>query len=128
MSTLLGTLAIYGLIVMITILAQATAKMQKFDLATMAGNREGMAPLTGAAFRLERAQLNSVIALALFAPAVLILHLQGAGGAMPLLLAQIFVLARVVYVIVYALGIAYVRTLAWVVGFLATGGLYLYAL
>jgi len=128
MYTLLGTLALYGLIVMITILAQVLAAARQLTPAQLASNRDDLPPLTGPAFRMDRAQMNSVVALALFAPVVLILHLTGEEEGFALFLAQLFVLARVAYVVLYALGIPWLRTAAWLLGFGATFWLYLLAL
>ena len=121
----LGILALYGLVVIVTILLQVLAAAGQVGLVPLAGNREGMEPLTGAAFRLDKAQHNAVIAMALFAPAILLLSAKGGFTASTLLAAQVFLIARIAYVAVYALGIAWVRTLVWVVAFLAT--LFLYA-
>ncbi len=121
-------LALYGIVVLVTILVQVSAAAQKFDLSQLAGNRESLPSLTGAAGRLDRAQANSVVALALFAPPALILSQlpELPGGAM--IAAWTFLLARIAYVVVYALGIAYVRTIVWLVGFAMTFWLYLLAL
>ena len=91
----------------------------------LVGNREDMPDLTGAAFRLDQAQLNSVVAMALFAPAVIILQTSGITGGNALLAAQIFLIARFFYLIIYWAGIPWARTLVWLVGFLMTLWLYL---
>ena len=65
--------------------------------------------------------------MALFAPAILILSAKDAFTATTLLLAQIFLVARVIYVIVYIAGIPWIRTLAFVVSLLATLILYFLA-
>lgn len=67
-------LAYYGSLVLVTILVQALAALQQVGLPALAGNREGLV-LTGMALRLERATANSLFALALIAPAVILLHL-----------------------------------------------------
>ncbi len=128
MGSLTGILAIYGLVVLLTILAQVLAAAQRLGITTLAGNREGLAQLDGAAGRLDRAQLNSVITLALAAPAFLIHIIQGSSGGGVLLAAQIFLLARVAYVVVYAIGIPWVRTVSWLTGYAMVFWLYLMAL
>ncbi|MGI3169177.1 MAPEG family protein [Pseudooceanicola sp. C21-150M6] len=127
MSSLTTPLALYGLVCIVTILAQVMSAAGKLDLTQLMGNREGLPSLTGMAGRLDRAQMNSVVAMALFAPAVLILAITpGDGtGAFP---AWVFLLARIAYVVVYALGITYIRTIVWLVGFVMTLWLYLLAL
>ena len=77
MSSLTTILALYGIVVLVTILIQVTAAAQKFDLSQLAGNRESLPSLTGTAGRLDRAQANSVVAMALFAPPVLMLTAKG---------------------------------------------------
>lgn len=128
MTSLTSILALYGLVVLITIVVQVVAAGQKLGLSTLAGNRETLPSLTGAAGRLDRAQMNSVVAMALFAPPVLILHMQGVTDGFALLCAQAFLLARILYVIVYAVGVPWIRTAMWTVGFIATFCLYLLAL
>jgi uncharacterized MAPEG superfamily protein len=124
MSSELTILALYGLFVMALILVQALAALAQVGLVTLAGDRENMPVLVGLAGRLDRAQLNSVVALALFAPAVLILAKMGYSSPATLLASQIFLIARVIFAILYATGTPWLRSLAWLVGFVATGWLY----
>ncbi|MCC6306453.1 MAG: MAPEG family protein [Rhodobacteraceae bacterium] len=128
MSSELTILALYGLWVIVVILAQVLAAAGQVGLATLAGPRDDMPPLTGTAGRLERAQLNSVVALALFAPAVLLLSAKGGLSASSLLAAQVFLVARIAYVVVYVAGTPWLRSLLWIAGALATAWLYLLAL
>ena len=128
MTALTTPLALYGLVCLITILAQVMAAGQKLELTQLMGNREALPSLTGLPGRLDRAQANSVVAMALFAPAVLICAIQPEPPAAASTAAWIFLLARIAYVVVYALGIAYVRTIVWLVGFAMTFWLYLLAL
>ena len=118
-------LALYGLFVLIVVVLQVLAAMSQVGLAELASPRDTTPPLTGTAGRVERALRNSVVALALFAPAVLILKMQDASTAGTLLAAQIFVIARILYVGVYVAGIPWLRTGIWMLGFLATAYLYL---
>ena len=124
MASELGILGLYGLVVIITILLQAQAGTMQVGLLTLLKPREDMPALTGVAGRLERAQMNSIVAMALFAPAVLILAHKGLSTPSTLLAAQVFLAARVLYVPLYAFGLPGVRTLVWVVGVLATVWLY----
>lgn len=128
MSSELSILALYGLLVMITILVQVLAAANQVGLGALARPRDDMPMLVGVAGRMDRCQLNAVVALALFAPAILILDAKGGFTAGTLLAAQAFLLARLVYIVVYAAGIPWARTLIWIVGFLATAYLYLMAL
>jgi len=76
-------------------------------------------PVTG---RLQRAQANLFETLPLFIAAVLIAHMAGREGALTMWGCWMYLIARIVYVPLYALGIPVVRTLAWLV---ATAGLVL---
>lgn len=128
MTTLTGVLALYGLVVLLTILVQVLAAGQKLELSQLAGNRESLPSLTGLAGRMDKAQMNSVIAMALFAPAILILELRGEIPPIAHTLAWIFLIARIAYVAVFALGIPWVRTIVWLIGYAMTFWLYLLAL
>ena len=66
--------------------------------------------------------------MALFAPAVLILKVTDGFGAGTLTAAQAFLVARVLYVPAYGLGLTGIRTALWLVGFAATVVLYIIAL
>jgi uncharacterized MAPEG superfamily protein len=123
MGTELGILGLYGLFVIVIILAQVLACQGQFGLPYLVGPRDEGRVATGVAGRLTRAVDNSIVAMAFFAPAVLILAAKGGFTPGTLLAAQAFLLARIVYVLVYAAGIPWIRTLAWLVGFLATAWL-----
>jgi len=124
MGSELGILALYGLVVIVTILIQVLAAQAQVGLMALVKPRDDMPPLTGVAGRMDRCQKNSVVAMALFAPAVLILAVQSAFSPASLLAAQVFLIARVLYVPIYAAGIPWARTLVWVIAFLATARLY----
>ena len=125
MGTELGILGLYGLVVIITILIQILAAQAQVGLEVLVQPRDDMPKLTGIAGRLDRAQLNSIVAMALFAPAVLILQAKGLTTSGTLLTAQVFLVARIAYVPVYVAGMPWVRTLIWLVGFVATAWLYI---
>lgn len=128
MSNELSILALYGFLVLVTLVLHVLATMSQVGLSMLANPREDMPTLTGLAGRLERALKNSVVAMALFAPAVLILQANGGLTSNTLLAAQVFLVARLAYVAVYAAGTPWLRTVIWTFGFLATGYLYLVAL
>ena len=128
MSSELSILALYGLVVVVVVLVQVLAASGQVGLGALASPRDDVPELTGVAGRLERALKNSIVAMALFAPAILLLNAQNGFTTATLLAAQIFLVARVLYVIVYAAGIPWLRTLIWIAGFFATAYLYLMAL
>ena len=116
-------LALYGLTVIVVILLQVLAAVQQVGLTTLVGNREGLV-LTGLAGRMERAANNSLLALALVAPAVLITHLSDAADDLADQQMLTFLLSRIAYVALYALGIVWFRTVAWIIAFVCTALLY----
>lgn len=63
--------------------------------------------------RLQRAQANLLETLPLFAIAILVAHIAGREGAMTLTGAILYLVARVLYLPLYAAGIPVVRTLVW---------------
>ncbi len=117
-------LGLYGLVTILTIVIQATVAGAQVGPLALFYPRDDL-QLTGMAARLDRAQLNAAIALALFAPAILILALKGLSTPTTLLAAQVFLIARILYVPAYAFGIPGARTLVWGIGFAATAYLYL---
>ena len=124
MSSELTILGLYGLLTILTIFAQIIAGQLQVGLPMLLKPRDDMPKLLGVAGRLERAQMNAIVALALFAPAVLILAHKGVSTSTTLLTAQIFLVARVLYVPIYASGWPGLRTVVWLAGFLATAWLY----
>ena len=120
-------LNVFGAFVIVVMLVQVLAAMQQLGLSALAGNREDLT-LSGFAGRIERALNNSLIALVMIAPAVLALHFAGFASASTELAVQIFLVARIAYVVVYSLGIPWLRTGVWLVGFLCTAFLYSAAL
>lgn len=84
-------------------------------LPTLAGNRETMPEIGGAAGRAKRAHCNMLESLVLFAGLVLTAHAAGVTNANTVLGAQLFFWGRVAYAAIYVVGIPWVRTLAWLV-------------
>ena len=128
MGTELGILGFYGIVVILTIVVQAQVAAGQVGLGSLLQPRDDMPKLTGIAGRLDRAQANSITAMALFAPAVLILGHLGISTATTLAAARLFLIARVLFVPFYAFGINGLRTLVWATGILCTLWLYVAAL
>lgn len=81
-----------------------------------AGPRDEERPTTGKLTgRLQRAQRNFFETFPLFAAAVLVAVLAGESGGHAALGSWIYLIARIAYLPLYALGISYVRSLAWAV-------------
>ena len=114
------TLLAWSLVLAIAqILLPAHLRTQETGIAYNTGARDAegppMRPVTG---RLRRAQANLFETLPLFAAAVLIAHLAGRDGALTLAGCWIFLVARVAYLPLYAFGVPYLRSLAWLAGLL----------
>ncbi len=124
----LAILGLYGLLVALTILLQASGAFAQLGMGYLLSARDERRSLSGITGRIERAVNNSAIAMALFAPAVLILAAKDSFSASSLQAAQLFLIARLVYLPAYAFGITGLRTLAWLAGFGATVVLYLLGL
>ncbi|MDW3183030.1 MAPEG family protein [Roseobacter sp.] len=121
-------LALYGLLVILTLILQATGGLTQLGMGYLLGSRDENRTVKGIAGRLERALNNSVTAMVLFAPAVLLIYVTDSSTNETLLAAQAFLIARLVYLPSYAFGIVGLRSLAWTVGTVATTALYLLAL
>ncbi|MFQ6547647.1 MAPEG family protein [Aestuariibius sp. 2305UL40-4] len=126
--TLSTILALYGLLTAITLVLQATGAMQALGMGYLLSSRDEERTVAGMTGRLARALDNSVVAMALFAPAVILLIVLDREMNQTLLAAQIFLVARVIYVPAYIFGIIGLRTAVWTAGFIATCILYFLAL
>lgn len=96
-------------------LAATFGTMQR-GLAWNASARDGVPePLLGIAGRLDRASRNFLETFVFFAAAILALIIAQKSDAQTALGAQLYFWSRLVYLPVYAAGIAYLRTLVWAV-------------
>ncbi len=108
---LVWTVALALVLVVIT----AVGALRQVGAPALAGNRQGMAELTGWAGRSARAHRNLLENLVLFAALVLVAQAAGVRNGMTLLGAQLFFWARVAHAICYLLGIIWLRTIAYAV-------------
>jgi len=74
--------------------------------------------------RANRAHINAVESFAPFAALVIVLHLTGKASGMTAFWAISFFWLRVAHAIVYILGIPYLRTLIYTLGYVAVIGLF----
>ena len=123
MSVELYYMCLYGLLIIATTLVQQLTSMVNVGIMPVFSSREGV-KFSGMTGRLERAILNCVIALAMIAPAILVLIKTETSNANTILAVQVFFWARLVYVIAYGLNIIGVRSGGWVTSLLSI--LYLY--
>ena len=124
----LSLLLIYGLVTALLLGAKVTGMLLTVDMGYLLSSRDESRTLEGMLGRTDRALNNSITALALITPPILIIALRDQSSASSILAAQVFLAARVVYIPAYIFGIRGLRTLVWTVGFLATLILYFLAL
>ncbi|HUL94193.1 MAG TPA: MAPEG family protein [Burkholderiales bacterium] len=99
----------------VQVLVAVLGAFGQVGLMKLVGNREDMPKLTGWAGRAERAHLNMLQNLVLFAALVLVAVATGKTNEMTLLGAQLFLWGRVAYAIIYLAGLPWLRTLSWFV-------------
>ena len=87
----------------------------QLGLTELTGNREGFAPPSEMAGRAKRAHANMLESLVLFAILILVVQVAGLNNEMTALGAQIFVFARLVYAVVYIVGVPWLRTVIWAI-------------
>lgn len=114
-------LALTLILALVQIGAAGMARTAELGAKWNAGPRDEATPPPGRlAGRLMRAQANLFETLPLFAAAVIVAEVAGKTGVLTLWGAGLYFAARLVYLPLYALGVAYVRSLVWLV---ATAGL-----
>ncbi len=111
--TLLGWTLVLALV---QILLPAHLRNRETGVDYNAGPRDEAGPPVGALTgRLKRAQANLFETLPLFAAAILIAHGAGRDGTLTLVGAWVYLVARIIYVPLYAGGIPYLRSAVWLV-------------
>ena len=116
MTTELALLAWTLVLALVQILLPSTLRTLETGAQYTMSARDGAAPPPRpVTARLQRAQANLFETLPLFAAAVLIAHVSGTHGALTLWGCWLYLLARIVYVPLYAAGIPVLRTLVWLV-------------
>jgi uncharacterized MAPEG superfamily protein len=109
----------------VQVLIAAAAANQAVGLTTLAGNREGLVELPGFAGRARRAHLNMIENMVLFTALVLIAVVANKTNAMTALGAMLFFWGRLLYAVIYLIGVPWLRTLAW---FVSVSGMVVIAL
>jgi len=114
-------LAFTLILAIVQILAAGWARTRELGPKWNAGPRDGETPPPGVlAGRLRRAQDNLFETLPLFAAAVLMAAVADKSGPLTYWGAHLYFFGRVVYLPLYAMGVPYVRSVAWLA---ATAGL-----
>ena len=85
----------------------------EFGLPDLAGNREDLPPATSWAGRAQRGHRNMLENLVLFAVLVLVTEITNKNNAMTGFGAELFFAARVIYAIIYVIGVPWLRTGVW---------------
>ncbi len=109
----------------IQVVVVAQGATMQVGLPVLAGNRDNMPAMQGWVGRAQRAHHNLIENLVLFAVLVLVAVVADKSNAMTLLGAQIFFWARVVYAVVYYVGIPWLRTGLWGVSVVGMGMIFL---
>ncbi len=116
MTTELTLLAWTLVLALVQVLLPAFFRNRETGIAYNAGPRDEAGPPVGMVTgRLRRAQANLFETLPLFAAGVLIAHLADREGTLTLWGAGLYLGARIIYVPLYAFGVPYLRSLAWLV-------------
>ena len=104
----------------VQILWADVARTRQYGLQWNTGARdEDMPPLKPLGARLFRAQANLFETLPLFAAAILIAQVAGKDGVLTLWGSVLYLVARIIYLPLYAFGVKQIRSLVWVVSFVA---------
>lgn len=112
----LQMLAWAGVLGLVQVMLASAAITRERGTRWNASARDGQAPPPGLlAGRLQRAQANFLETFAVFAAAAIAVVVAGRQDSSTALAVQLYFWARLAYVPLYAAGIPYVRSLAWVV-------------
>ena len=127
MLTELYILLVYCLCVILMLVIQSALSVKEHGLRPLVGSRDGL-EYTGVADRSIRAFSNTLISLVLIIPPIITLTLLSVSTPTTILVLQIFVVARVLYFIVYLLGVSWIRSCLWWTGLLCIVYLYVFCL
>ena len=88
-------------------------------LVDAVGYPEDPKPMAPWATRMKAAHYNAVENMVLFATLVLVAHAAGISNQTTVLVCEVYFWARLVHLVAYTLGIPWIRTLAFVTGWVA---------
>ena len=123
MSTELYILLVYCLFVVLMLVTQSALSVKEHGLRPLVGSRDGLT-YTGVADRSIRAFDNTLISLVLIIPPVFTLTLLSVSTSTTTSVLQLFVVVRVLYFVIYLLGVSWIRSCFWWIGLLCTVYLY----
>lgn len=108
---LLFTVALF----FVQLIAQVVAEIMQHGLKYAVSARDNWLNPTGVAGRIERSYFNLLETLGPFAALVLVVLYTGNANANTALGAQLYFWGRVAFLPIYAIGLPFVRTVAWTV-------------
>ncbi|TKC81242.1 hypothetical protein FAZ69_28310 [Trinickia terrae] len=101
---------------LVQVLLPALLRNHETGIRYNTGPRDGPgAPVGKITGRLQRAQCNLFETLPVFAAAILIAHIAGRESALTQAGAWLYLIARIIYIPLYAAGIPYLRSGVWAV-------------
>ena len=112
-------LIVFALLIIATIFTQQLSSIFSEGLLPLFGSREGL-KFNGLTGRLERSITNSAISMVIILPPVLANQITESSTPEGILAMQIFLGARLLYVLSYAFSVSGLRSAAWVTGMLCT--------
>ena len=127
MPTELYILLVYCLFVVLMLVGQSALSVKEHGLKPLVGSRDGL-KYTGVADRSIRAFSNTLVSLVLIIPPVFTLALLSVSTSTTTSVLKLFVVVRVLYFIIYLLGVSWIRSCLWWIGLLSTVYLYVICL
>jgi uncharacterized MAPEG superfamily protein len=101
------------ILTLVQVVVAAMGATSQVGLPILAGNRETVPAVGGWAGRAQRAHRNMLESFVLFAVLVLVAQIAGKTNAMTALGAELFFWARLVYAVIYVVGVPWLRTGVW---------------
>jgi uncharacterized MAPEG superfamily protein len=127
MPTELYILLVYCLCVVLMLVTQSALSVKEHGLSPLVGSRDGL-KYTGVADRSIRAFDNTLISLVLIVPPVFTLALLSVSTSTTTSVLKLFIVVRVLYFVIYLLGVSWIRSCLWWIGLLSTVYLYVICL
>lgn len=119
MSMALTYLAWTALITVLMWIPYTLQLIQGQGLSAAVGNRDSVKPMAAWAERCKRAHLNAVENLPVFAALVLVAHAISMDNHTVGISAAVYFWMRVLHYIVYWIGLAWIRTIVWTIGWIS---------
>lgn len=110
----------FGVIILMTIMIQSMIFTAKFGLSATLGSRDQVNEDAGILLpRLDRAVRNSIEAMVIFAPLILIGAVAETSNSITVTASIVFLAARAVFPLLYAIGAVPFRTMSWSISLFA---------